>query len=681
MKLRDRFNRLFGRQVSFAFVSALMAMSLSAAETNINGVKVTYDGATLSDAGGEKVLTFTHDGSFAISEGGTAKLRILAIGGGGGGGSQTVKNIGAGGGGAGGVVESTDIIFNAGTYYVGVGKGGAKHTGLITGTAGMNGGFSLVTNAANRVFISAMGGAGGGASGNGSTVNGQNGASGGGATWNATTHEAGVGGRGNINQGNAGGTPTSAGVGAGGGGAGGAGGADGTAGAGLVSDITGANVTYAKGGKGGVRYPTAAAADAVDGFGNGGDGGSTDGTEAVPGFGGKGGDGVVIVRFSSIYQVQKVPYPIYTTNFVIAASATHSSVTAFDKAAYDTAHPGAIAELKGTNTVSDIYVSGSVTNGYGRYKFTLTLNEGYAWDNGTSYGDMNAFVGQWRVVTDASIVDATIGVSKEVEWGEGGSNATVRITSYSTPGLNPIKPKVLFLGGVCGAHSQKTETLQDALDALSKTASNIDCYLVASTNDHPDLAKSESKGVHYEHIVNGKTESGGSAIDVKSILQAEAKKSYGGDWCKSGGALKDDNHCVAMQFFEILNNRLTKSDASEYDYIVMEFDGNRIMWNLAVNDNSRKILRGYFNTLTDKLLPYYKSGKVLWIVDDSKSASASSDPFGTAYYTPSSFVMTGGGVYGACKPNDGTYSWRPSIEPHNRTNRDHACGRTPCHCT
>ena len=658
MKLRDRFNRLFGRQVSFAFVAALMAMSLSAAETNINGVKVTYDGATLSDAGGEKVLTFTHDGSFAISEGGTAKLRILAIGGGGGGGSQTVKNIGAGGGGAGGVVESTDVIFNAGTYYVGVGKGGAKHTGLITGTAGMNGGFSLVTNAANRVFISAMGGAGGGASGNGSTVNGQNGASGGGATWNATTHEAGVGGRGNINQGNAGGTPTSAGVGAGGGGAGGAGGADGTAGAGLVSDITGANVTYAKGGKGGVRYPTDAAADAVDGFGNGGDGGSTDGTEAVPGFGGKGGDGVVIVRFSSIYQVQKVPYPIYTTNFVIAASATHSSATAFDKAAYDTAHPGAIAELKGTNTVSDIYVSGSVTNGYGRYKFTLTLNEGYAWDNGTPYGDMNAFVGQWRVVTDASIVDATIGVSKEVEWGEGGSNATVRITSYSTPGLNPIKPKVLFLGGVCGAHSQKTETLQDALDALSKTASNIDCYLVASTNDHPNLAKSESKGVHYEHIVNGKTESGGSAIDVKSILQAEAKKTNGGDWCKSGGALKDDNHCVAMQFFEILNNRLTKSDASEYDYIVMEFDGNRIMWNLAVNDDSRKILRGYFNTLTDKLLPYYKSGKVLWIVDDSKSASASSDPFGNAYYTPSSFVMTGGGLYTACKPNDGTYSWR-----------------------
>ena len=265
---------------------------------------------------GDLVLVFSNaNESSTFTLDGSATARILCVGGGGSGGNQGGNNGRAAGGGAGGFLELSNVVLTAGSYTVGVGKGGA---GVIAawasaGAVGNDGGDSFVQ--LNDADIArALGGGGGGAN----SLRGHDGGCGGGGY---------IGGAGSGKQaaspfggcGKGGGTSNNAAnAGGGGGGAAAAGGTPGYAstagaagGAGLGSDITGVAVVYAGGG-GGAGLGTGGAGGAGGG-GAGSYGSYSDGQAGSNGLGGggggcgggnngkysgRGGNGVVVVRLT-----------------------------------------------------------------------------------------------------------------------------------------------------------------------------------------------------------------------------------------------------------------------------------------------------------------------------------------------------------------------------------------------
>jgi hypothetical protein len=241
-------------------------------------------------------------------------IEYLIVGGGGGGGNGR-----GGGGGAGGLLTGTANYSGSFTLTVGVGGTGAESTT----TQGINGSNS------EALDLTAIGGGGGGSTGDADNVyRGNSGGSGGGsALWPATkaaTDQQGTAGQGNDGAVNPLGWSNVPG-GGGGGGAGAAGGsptispaaAAGAGGAGLSSSITGSSLTYAAGGGGGGHpssTPVTAGGAGVSGVsgsgstggagasapanrGGGGGGGAGDGGNFYNG--GSGGSGVVILRYPS----------------------------------------------------------------------------------------------------------------------------------------------------------------------------------------------------------------------------------------------------------------------------------------------------------------------------------------------------------------------------------------------
>jgi hypothetical protein len=273
---------------------------------------------------------------------------ILVVGGGGGGGKR-----GGGGGGAGACLYHKNVNLNAGTFTVGVGKGGLY--GGTTGTswttipASPGGDSTLIYNSTTKYRAK---GGGGGQGGDGDVNSNTSGGSSGGGNWvgiadglstnnifdgstvsivsnqyvNTLTSPEGC-------RGNVGGNQLSNYKGGGGGGAGSAGmnhdpeatTNDGYGGLGLSIDITGASVVYAGGGNGsdymaghGIEpgdqtqsfnpaYPTiqsrggggygsdnGTAQNGLDGTGGGGGGQGSDSSTTLAG---SGGSGIVIIRY------------------------------------------------------------------------------------------------------------------------------------------------------------------------------------------------------------------------------------------------------------------------------------------------------------------------------------------------------------------------------------------------
>jgi hypothetical protein len=278
----------------------------------------------------EEIRTFTHSGgsenqsiyNFTIEK--NALCDILVVGGGGGGGSRH-----AGGGGAGAVIYSTNITLTAGTYTIGVGKGGTGKVGgaqLTTTGQGNKGEDSLISFNSTNIYLAKGGGAGNHASSTGNSN--KDGGSGGGGGWDpgfavSTNIPSGIyGNSGGINAGD-GGPEVYAG--GGGGGAGSTGnnativsgiGRSGNGGNGIQISITGTNVYYGGGGGGGTYTDAnniagtgglggggagskgaAAAISGTAGTGGGGGGGGFSST--TNGSGGDGGSGIVIIRIKS----------------------------------------------------------------------------------------------------------------------------------------------------------------------------------------------------------------------------------------------------------------------------------------------------------------------------------------------------------------------------------------------
>jgi len=230
---------------------------------------------------------------------------LVVAGGGAGGGPYY-----GGGGGAGGFLASYGVsgvdaesLITSTNYSITIGGGGTGGAGDIT--AGSNG-----TNSTFNTITSTGGGGGGG--GNSVEKDGKDGGSGGGASYGTV-------GSGTSGQGYSGGGL----YGGGGGGAGGAGLTGGTpspyggdGGAGLSNGITGSSLFYAGGGGGG----SASGGTTSGGSGVGGNGGTRPNDNATAGnvstgsgggggaelgssTGKSGGSGVVILRYSDIYNI------------------------------------------------------------------------------------------------------------------------------------------------------------------------------------------------------------------------------------------------------------------------------------------------------------------------------------------------------------------------------------------
>jgi hypothetical protein len=250
-------------------------------------VVITYSGATgpyISMLDVAQAYPFLSTVTYQTGNPGTVYMEWLIVAGGGGGGA-TGSYGGGGGGGAGGVVTGDGLISFANFTIIVGGSGSGS-----TGTTGGNGGDSTAFG------ITAIGGGGGGGGGyGGANYLGANGGSGGGGRGYSTGGGAG-GGSGVYGQGNMGGTGFTypgGGGGAGGRGGDGAGGdahygdssGVGAGGPGLISSISGANLTYATGARG--SYYTEIGIAGSPNTGNGGTGGG----------GGDGGSGIVIIRY------------------------------------------------------------------------------------------------------------------------------------------------------------------------------------------------------------------------------------------------------------------------------------------------------------------------------------------------------------------------------------------------
>lgn len=282
------------------------ASALSAGTVAVNGG--TLDLSALTYAQRDIILASATNGGGNITP---LQGEYLLIGGGGGG----ANTGGAGGGGAGGVIYNSAFIFNAQSYDIAVGNGGAPLAkgGNTTafGEMALGGG-----NGGQAGALGAVGGSSGGGSYFVSSPNGIQ------TSVNGGTAYANKGGFGN------GGTTSNT-AGGGGGGAGGAGsncgvvtsGSGGAGGIGIELSITGAATWYAGGGGGGAENrtgghaggaggsgiggngtaaSTGSAGNGVDNTGSGGGGGSNGSTT-----GGKGGSGVVVVAYRAAYGSSK----------------------------------------------------------------------------------------------------------------------------------------------------------------------------------------------------------------------------------------------------------------------------------------------------------------------------------------------------------------------------------------
>ena len=553
---------------------------------------------TITETADKVTLVFTDPdqaGTVKIPEGYTALMDILTVGGGGGGGSPARFGQGGGGGGAGGFATLLDKRFTASSLYFTVGRGGPGGDGSELGHAyfGLTGEDSKVTDDFDHTYVVAFGGGGGGAPGK-SVSSGLNGASGGGAAWYGNI--PGAAGQSVDGQGHVGAVPTVSGCGAGGGGAGEAGGAtspngNGLGGAGRASDLSGATVTYAKGGDGGrndIDAPAAAGQNPGDG-GNGGNGGP----------GGNGADGTVVVTIKKLYHNILVPVP--TTNDLVTARflwEDGKTVVPFDpqglsfRSATDS-HPylwsDVIDKIVGT---TNIVCSLDATKpeeqqkvGVGYYNFTIYLKEGFAWDvpEDEAYAATSARRYSWTVVSDWNNTDAVLAVSKNVIWDpEDKMKATVRIEAVSSPEKSGGGvPNVLFLGSLCNAHGFSRDVLKAGLDAITEVG-NVDYKLYNKNTTTPSYSGTLTKGQKFNASVS----------------------------------MTSGNHQSLNGFYSGLDDAM--SNGKKYDYIVFSFDREQIGTGFNSPYSGGKHTEAQISAW---LKPFYDEQAVIWLIDDDPKMS------------------------------------------------------------
>lgn len=211
-------------------------------------------------------------------------IEYLIVGGGGGGGGAYDTGS-AGGGGAGLVLTGNMSVIPNTNYKITIGNGGDGGRGTKTDTPyetdGTDGSYSALAS------VIASGGIGGKRSRyigeepgkGGNQANGVNVPSGGYGSGNGQSGKNGGGGGGNLSNGNGPTFPPDISIG----------------GLGLVSNISGNDVTYGSGGQGGQTKTSNAGANGLINTGNGGNGASANSSDGK--YGGSGGTGIVILKY------------------------------------------------------------------------------------------------------------------------------------------------------------------------------------------------------------------------------------------------------------------------------------------------------------------------------------------------------------------------------------------------
>ena len=191
-------------------------------------------------------------------------------------------------------------------------------------------------------------------------------------------------------------------------------------------------------------------------------------------------------------------------------------------------------------------------------------------------------------------------MSKKVVWEDESTNATVNVISHSTPSINPAPMRVLFLGGLCSAHSLTASTISNALAALTQKA-EVDYHLFQADGYEKD---------HHGTLKKG---------EVLAVQD---------NW------LTNKQHQVLGKFLSQIVDAFNKTN---YDYVVLEFDGNRIWssyksYNPVDDETEAQVAKC--------LAPYYnaQNPRIVWITDGSNQADVkSSDPFVKEYFRPSTY--------------------------------------------
>ena len=189
------------------------------------------------------------------------------------------------------------------------------------------------------------------------------------------------------------------------------------------------------------------------------------------------------------------------------------------------------------------------------------------------------------------------------------SEATLNIrTHYLDNVTADVTNRVLFVGTGCSSHSLNRGTIADTLTTIAKKA-EVDYYIFEG-GESVSQAK-DNNGV-------------GTLQKGQTITESQIR------------SLDNNNHCNLNGFFELFGSLAQNPETRyKYDYIVMEFDAQRI----AASPTSGKSDGYVFNQWRDVMVAewlneYYEGVKdspgsrIIWIVDDqvNKTGKSTTSP-------------------------------------------------------
>ncbi|MBQ0033138.1 MAG: hypothetical protein KBT68_10110, partial [bacterium] len=566
-------------------------------------MEISFSGAVCTGGGLDPVvLKFISSGDLTLP--GDATADLLVVGGGGGGGRS--KNDTSFKGGCGGaVVEALNRELFAGDYAISIGGGGA-----------------------------------------GSSKNGNNGVPGSSSSFVGLDYSLRADG-GDEGKSSKGGTPAD----------------------GIQSQITGE--TYGKGGK------SFSSASGGDNTGNGG-GGNKKGSSA-----GAGGSGVVVVRITDIVPP---PYIDYGTNTMVLrpwATSSALEVTSAAKAPWTfwsedvsvatvSKAMGAEAKAESFTITAGVTEEDKVTccvasNKYAKYTFKVKVQAPkvdvdmgsvrFSHDETVMLTNTAGEAILWSGMTDALSsderiakvvnIDGKVSLTNEVRDGSAEivietaktnyiysarcmtvriektvktasetdpnnkSNATICVTSHVLMGVTDVPTNdIIFVGSNCRNHNLVQSTVSEAINTLA-TKGNVDWFI-------------------YDH--------GSSEVSQTGYLKAGAVPM--GRTVTGLPALGSSTHYNLAGYLTILNERLdppkTREWLRKYDYVVLEFDGNRLAHNLASTESLRQLA----HDVAEKLAWYYENNRVIWIVDNVSSSTKDPSYIAGQYYRPTTLIIS-----------------------------------------
>jgi len=377
---------------------------------------------------------------------------------------------------------------------------------------------------------------------------------------------------------------------------------------------------------------------------------------------GSGADAKVVVRIMKVFENVQIPYPdiaeeerrakdgslgLYTDGYgatpiiKVDPASPEMALTAYNSNAVRRASNG--QDYTYAEVVSHTDGTVTTTDGVGTYQFVLNLKEGYSWQDGSALGSMDGRIVTWRIAEDPDCVAAELAINKSVRWSDDDPNAVITISSHASPAQSASVPNVLFIGTMCNGHSLDADRIIRSINSVAKNA-NVDWYLFNKpANDGSSGAN------YYQNDLSGHVERNhtvgymvkyGESLSITwdyqgNVIQSNPTLSSG-TYSWSALKMNTNNHQALVPFLKKLDELLV--EGNKYDYIVLEFDGSRLCDDYCslkydgttITDTKGKVAYARYENerrVAERLLPYYQSGKVLWVTDNSHNDSVEVWPY------------------------------------------------------